>query len=83
MNIKGIAVPDSNSAIIKEPAILDILSREIDKNNKGLGHWEQIKKISIIPNELTIEGGELTPTLKFKRKIILEKYKKEYHEIFG
>ena len=59
------------------------LEEEINQLNIHFGHWEQIKKIAIIPNEMTVERGEFTPTLKFKRKIILEKYKKQYQEIFN
>lgn len=73
----------SHDEFQKSNAVQKKIEDEINNLNTNFGHWEQIKKISIIPNELTIEGGELTPTLKFKRKIILEKYKKEYHEIFG
>ena len=62
--------------------VMKKLEAEITKLNDNFGHWEQIKKIAIIPNEMTVEGGELTPTLKFKRKIILEKYNEKYNEIF-
>ena len=67
----------------KSDVVKKKLEEEINQLNNHFGHWEQIKKIAIIPNEMTVEGGELTPTLKFKRKIILEKYKKQYQEIFG
>ncbi len=73
----------SHDEFQKSKAVQKKIEDEINNLNTNFGHWEQIKKISIIPNELTIEGGELTPTLKFKRKIILEKYKKQYQEIFG
>ena len=66
----------------KSEVVKKKLEEEINILNTNFGHWEQIKKIAIIPNELTIEGGELTPTLKFKRKVILEKYKNLYQEIF-
>lgn len=51
--------------------------------NKGFGHWEQIKKIELLPVEWTIEGKEMTPTLKLKRKIILEKYRDAYQRIYA
>lgn len=59
------------------------ITQEIDKVNSAFGQWEQIKKFAIIPNEFTIEGGELTPTLKMKRKKIIEKYLVNYKEIYS
>ncbi|MFV0152315.1 long-chain fatty acid--CoA ligase [Empedobacter falsenii] len=73
----------SHDEFQKSKAVQKKIEDEINNLNTNFGHWEQIKKIAIIPNEMTVEGGELTPTLKFKRKIILEKYKKQYQEIFG
>lgn len=50
------------------------LDQEIGLINKNFGNWEAIKSFIIVLNEFTIEGGELTPTLKLKRKIISKKY---------
>lgn len=58
------------------------INTEIEKINKQFGRWEQIKKFAILSHEFTIEGGELTPTLKMKRKVIIEKYKQEYESLF-
>ncbi|MCA0179914.1 MAG: long-chain fatty acid--CoA ligase [Actinobacteria bacterium] len=49
----------------------------IDELNAGLNRWEQIKKFTILGSDLSIESGELTPSLKVKRKVVTEKYKKE------
>ena len=51
-----------------------MIQSEIDKNNGQLASFEQIKKFVILPEDLSIEGGELTPTLKLKRKVIDKKY---------
>lgn len=58
------------------------IKEEVDGFNKIYGHWEQIKKFRLLPHEFSIEGGELTPTLKLKRKIIMEKYKDVVAEIY-
>ena len=50
--------------------------------NQHFGNWEQIKKPIFLADEFTIDGGELTPTLKFKRKVILEKYKKQFDTLY-
>jgi long-chain acyl-CoA synthetase len=72
----------TNEEIITDPTLNKRMFEEIEKVNAHLGNWEQIKKIKLLPNLFSIEGNELTPTLKLKRKIILEKYNQEFNEIF-
>jgi long-chain acyl-CoA synthetase len=72
----------SNEEIIADPTLNKRMFEEIEKVNAHLGNWEQLKKIKLLPNLFSIEGNELTPTLKLKRKVILEKYNKEFNEIF-
>lgn len=72
---KNVDVGDgSNASIISCDAVKARIQREIDEFNKGFGNWEQIKCVEFLENEMSIEGGELTPTLKLKRKKIMEKY---------
>ena len=59
------------------------IQKEIDACNINFGHWEQIKKFEITPEEWTIEDGLLTPTLKMRRKNIKEKYKDLYFKIYN
>jgi long-chain acyl-CoA synthetase len=61
-------------ALIKSEAIIQRIQQEVDTYNKEFGNWEQLKKFALLPAELSIDGGELTPTLKLKRKAILAKY---------
>lgn len=68
---------------LTHPKVLEKLHNEIKKMNQKFGSYEQIKKIAVLPHEFTIETGELTPTLKMKRKIILQKFTKEYHSIYN
>ena len=60
----------------------DEIKKYIEKINKNLSLIEKIKKFLIIHNEFTIENRMLTPTLKLKRKIILENYKKELENLY-
>jgi long-chain acyl-CoA synthetase len=73
----------SNEEIIKQTAFIDRMDQEIAEINQVFGNWEQVKKIALLPAEFTIDGGELTPTLKLKRKKILEKYNEGYQKIFS
>lgn len=60
--------------IIKNQQVIDKFQREIDRYNVGFGHWEQVKKFELIPDEWSIATGEMTPKLSLKRKVILKKY---------
>lgn len=65
---------ESREQVIKDKRIRDRIFEEVGKANTDVGHWEQVKKIALLPAELTIEGGELTPSLKLRRKPIMAKY---------
>ena len=67
-----------NSDVVKER-----IWKDIQKYNKRFSHIEQIKKFEILTDDWTIETGELTPTLKLKRKVILEKYKDLIEKIYN
>ncbi|WP_313255425.1 AMP-dependent synthetase/ligase, partial [Empedobacter sp.] len=67
---------------LTHPKIYELIGNEINKLNINFGNWEKIKKFHLLSYEFTIEAGELTPTLKMKRKIVSEKYKKEIDGIY-
>lgn len=72
---KGVDLGDgSNAALISNEKVIERIHKEIEGFNKGFGQWEQIKQFRLLEKEMSVEGGELTPTLKLKRKKILEKY---------
>ncbi len=72
----------SNASICSNQKVINEINNIVNEFNKGYGNWEQIKKVALFENEFTVEGGELTPTLKLKRKVILEKYKSRFDEIY-
>jgi long-chain acyl-CoA synthetase len=72
-----------NTDLIKHPKVLERYQKEIDKLNEGLGRHEQIKKFALTPDEWTTETGELSPTLKLRRRIVKEKYRKEFDSLYG
>lgn len=73
----------SNEQVIREPAVIARIQREVDDLNAGLAQYEKLKKFELLPKEWTIEGGELTPKLSLKRKIILQHSQAEYQKIYG
>ncbi len=58
-----------------DPKVRSLIEQHIEEQNGKLARYEQIKRITILANDFTIETGELTPTLKMKRKVVNEKYK--------
>ncbi|HEY3829399.1 MAG TPA: long-chain fatty acid--CoA ligase [Solirubrobacteraceae bacterium] len=67
-------LPEQPAALAREPAIRDLISREVDRVNSSYAQVEQVKKFAILEQDLTQAGGELTPTLKVKRNVVAEKY---------
>ncbi len=65
----------SNEELIEKQLVKDLIQKEVDKVNQDLARYEQVKKFALLPQELTQDGGELTPTLKVKRRVVNEKYK--------
>jgi long-chain acyl-CoA synthetase len=70
---KGYDIDFNNSNWVTNELIQEKMKRVIDRYNVQFNHVEQIKKFILVNNEWTIDGGELTPTLKLKRKVIEEK----------
>lgn len=62
--------------------ILDLFTRQIEAMTQSLAQFEKIKKFALLSRELTVENGELTPTLKVKRRVIDEKYRDLIDEIY-
>ncbi len=71
-----------NTDLIKKKKVVERYQEEIDKYNKNLGHVEQIKVFRLVPDSWSTETGELSPTLKLKRKVILQKYETLIADIY-
>jgi len=65
----------SDEELLGHPRIVDLIQRQVDKHTAGLARFEKVKKVALLPRELTIEGEELTPTLKPRRRFIENKYR--------
>jgi long-chain acyl-CoA synthetase len=76
-------VGDLNEEITSNPEVIKRIQEEVDIANDKFGSWEKIKRFELTPNVWSIDGGELTPTLKLKRKVVREKYADLYQKIYG
>lgn len=72
----------SKEELVQNPLIIKFYENIIAKRTESLGRVEQIKKFTLLTNELTQESGELTPTMKLKRKFINEKYKLQIEKMY-
>lgn len=77
----GIAY-SSNEEMIKNQKVIDKIQSVIDHFNSEFGNWEKVKKFELLYKDWSIDGGELTPKLSLRRKVILEKYKTEVEKIY-
>jgi long-chain acyl-CoA synthetase len=73
----------SNEEIIQNEQLNNEIKAFISEMNNGFGNWEQIKGIHLIANPFTVENGEITPTLKLKRKKILENYANAIAQLYA
>lgn len=72
----------SKEELCSHEAIQARIMKEVERYNADFGNWEQVKKIEILPTTWSVETDELTPTLKLRRKIIMEKYNSYVERIY-
>jgi long-chain acyl-CoA synthetase len=84
---KGIEGLNSRADFCHSTRIMDLFERQIAARTETLAQFEKIKKIALLDQEFTVENGEMTPTLKVKRRVIDEKYRsvidRLYSEVTG
>ena len=73
----------SNQEIITSEIVLNRIQKEVDKCNVNFGKWEQIKRFELTPDVWSVDGGQLTPTMKMKRDVIKSLYKNLYDKIYS
>ena len=72
----------SYAEISQTPEVRELLQGYIDTLNQGLNRWETIKRFTVLDRDLTIDEGELTPSLKLKRKYVAEKFKANLEALY-
>ncbi|MBS1533926.1 MAG: long-chain fatty acid--CoA ligase [Bacteroidetes bacterium] len=81
--IHHIELGNTNQEIISNPKVIARIGEEVETLNEKFGNWEKIKRFELTPDVWSIDGGHLTPTMKLKRKVVMEKYKSLYQQIYG
>jgi long-chain acyl-CoA synthetase len=78
---KGIRL-SSNQEMVANPEVNGLIASEINQLNEHLGHYARIKNFVLLADEWSLSGGELTPTLKLKRRQLLAKYVSEINSLY-
>ncbi|MFZ9617266.1 MAG: AMP-dependent synthetase/ligase [Holophagaceae bacterium] len=73
----------SREDLISNPRVVQKVMNQVNKINTQFSNYEQVKKIVLLGHEMTQETGELTPTMKVKRRVVNEKYQKQIAEIYS
>ena len=73
----------ARDALVARPDVIALYQEIVDGLNRDLAHYEQIKKIALLPAEFTIAGGELTPTMKVKRRVIEDQWRGVIEEMYA
>ena len=81
MQLKGISFTTVTDAV-NHPKVLELYKEIVESFNQYFNNVEQVKKFELLPEEWTIDTGELTPTLKLKRRVIMEKFKSAVDRIY-
>ncbi|WP_168583658.1 AMP-dependent synthetase/ligase [Gephyromycinifex aptenodytis] len=73
----------SYEEIVTSQEARDLIAGYVDELNSGLNRWETIKRFTILPRDLTIDDGDLTPSLKLRRRVVAEKFSDEIAELYS
>ena len=79
---QGIATGD-HAALVKDAKVVKAYQEIVDKVNMELANYESMKRVSVVPEEWSLEDGTLTPSLKLKRRVVEQRYAKEIGEFYA
>ena len=83
LSAQGEDFPQGRKDLSQFPAAIKIVQRDVASLTSELADYERIRRIALLPNEFTIDNGELTPTLKVKRRVIDEKFGELIEELYS
>ena len=73
----------NHEALIRNPKVIEMYQDLVESFNKYFNPVEQIKKFELLPNEWSVETGEMTPKLSLKRKVVMEKFRDAIDRIYN
>jgi long-chain acyl-CoA synthetase len=79
---QGLEAAD-HDALVKDARVVKAYQEIVDKVNLGLANFESMKRVCVVPDEWSVEQGELTPSMKLKRRVVEKKYAREIDEFYA
>jgi len=79
----GETVAETHAGLSQQTAAIKMVQRDMTTITAHLADYERVRRVALLPEEFSIDSGELTPTLKVKRKIIDERYGKLIEDLYG
>jgi long-chain acyl-CoA synthetase len=76
-------IPGGPEDLVKDPRVIALIEQAVDAVNRRVGSWEAIKYFTLLPRTFSEEAGEMTPTLKIKRKVVAQKYADEIESMYA
>jgi long-chain acyl-CoA synthetase len=83
MAAAGSAKPSTRAEWSRDPEAIKLVQREVMQLTRTLADYERVRRVALLPEEFSIDSGEMTPTLKIKRRIVDEKYGQLIEELYG
>jgi long-chain acyl-CoA synthetase len=74
--------PNDLEAMAANPKVRELIDKEVEERNSELASFETIKKYKLLPLDFSIEAGEMTPSLKIKRKVVVDKYRDDLEALY-
>ncbi|MEZ2346521.1 long-chain fatty acid--CoA ligase [Terriglobus sp. RCC_193] len=79
---QGITAPDRKT-LVHDAKVLERYQKEFDRVNQEASPWEKVKRFRLVSDEWTVDGGEVTPSLKLKRRVVAANYAKEIEAMYS
>jgi long-chain acyl-CoA synthetase len=83
MTAAGESKPQTRAEWSRHPSAIKIVQREVAALTKNLAEYERVRRVALLAEEFSIDSGEMTPTLKIKRRVVDEKYGQLIEELYG
>jgi long-chain acyl-CoA synthetase len=76
-------IPGRPEDLVRDERVISLIAKSVDAVNQRVGNWEAIKQFTLLPRAFSEEAGEITSTLKIKRKVVAQKYADQIESMYA